>query len=136
DAYGGGQSVVQMWQITGSGTLAGSRNATVEVAAIVETPKVPASSYAAFATDPNCSAIQFQGNVTINSYDSSSIDPSTGNPYTSPQIAASGGNVGTNGNLSIGGSVDVQGNLYTPRTGVGSCTANAVDALTESGNAT
>ena len=136
DAYGGGQSVVQTWEITGTGALGGARNAAVQVVAIIETPKVPASSYATFATDPNCGAIEFQGNVTINSYDSSAVDPGTGNPYTTPQTTGSGGNVGTNGNLSIGGSVNVQGNLSTPRTGVGSCSANAVDALTESGNAT
>ena len=50
-------------------------------------------------------------------------------------MSSSGGNVGTNGNLTISGSVDVQGNLYTPRTGVGACTAGAVDALTEIGHA-
>ena len=33
-----------------------------------------------------------------------------------------GGDVGTNGNLSITGHADVGGKLYTPRTGVGACT--------------
>jgi len=131
DSYGGGQSVVQTWQITADGTLTGARNATVEVLAIIETPKVPASSYAAFATDNTCGALEFDGNVTINSYDSTSMTGST-----TPTMSSTGGNVGTNGNLTIGGSVAVQGNLYTPRTGVGSCTANAVDALTETGHAT
>ena len=32
--------------------------------------------------------------------------------------------------------MDVKGNLYTPRTGVGTCTASAVDALDSSGHAT
>jgi Tfp pilus assembly protein PilX len=130
DSYGGGQSVVETWQITADGAFAGARNATVEVVAIVETPKVPASSYAAFATDNTCAALNFGGNVTIDSYDSTTLSGGT-----TPTMSSSGGNVGTNGNLTIGGSVDVAGNLYTPRTGVGSCTANAVDALTESGHA-
>ena len=128
DSYGGGPAVVQTWEITSDGTLSGARTATVEVVATIETPMVVANSYAAFATDPGCGAIYFHGNVTVNSYDSSQGPPST-------STLSSGGNVGTNGNLQIGGSVDVQGNLYTPRTGVGTCTAGAVDALTTSGNA-
>lgn len=130
ESYGGGTSVVQTWEVTGTGTLSGSRNATVEVVALVETPKVPASTYGAFATDNTCGALNFSGNVTINSYDSTNL---TGT--TTPTTSASGGDVGTNGNLTISGSVDVQGNLYTPRTGVGSCTQGSVSALTESGNA-
>ncbi|PYR21849.1 MAG: hypothetical protein DMF94_06675, partial [Acidobacteria bacterium] len=53
--------VVQTWQITGDGSLSGSRTATVEVAATIETPKMPAYGYAAFATNPGCGALQFQG---------------------------------------------------------------------------
>ena len=50
ESYGGTQNVVQTWEITGVGELAGARTATVEVVAVVETPKVPANNYAAFAT--------------------------------------------------------------------------------------
>ena len=132
DSYGGGQSVVQTWQITGSGALSGGRSATVEVVATVETPKVAANSYAAFATANTCDAIYFHGNVTVDSYDSSVGPPSGAGNSTLP----TGGNVGTNGNLHILGSVEVQGNLYTPRTGVGSCAAGAVTGLTEGGSAT
>ena len=113
DAYGGTQGVVQTWEITGVGGLAGPRPATVEVVAIVETPKVPANNYAAFATANTCGAMYFHGNVTVDSYDSRV----PGGPGASTED--SGGDVGTNGNLQIQGSVEVQGNLYTPRTGVG-----------------
>src|SRR3972149_4226966 len=54
---------------------------------------------------------------------------------TAPTLDADGGDVGTNGNLNISQSVAVNGNLYTPRTGVGTCEEGAVTALTESGNA-
>src|SRR5262249_19742109 len=50
-----------------------------------------------------------------------------------------GGDVGTNGNLTITGHADVGGKLYTPRTGVGKCTNGAdgaIDGLTEGGSAT
>jgi hypothetical protein len=129
DAYGGTQGVVQTWEITGVGGLSGTRPATVEVLATVETPKVPANNYAAFATDDSCGAMYFHGNVTINSYDSRV----PGGPAASTED--SGGDVGTNGNLQIQGSVDVQGNLYTPRTGVGTCEEGAITALTEIGSA-
>ena len=130
DAYGGGQAVVQTWEIVADGGITGSRNATVEVSAVIETPKVSANSYAAFATDPGCGAIYLHGNVTVNSYDSTSLASGA-----SPTTSSTGGDVGTNGNLKIQGSVDVYGNLYTPRTGVGSCSTGAVDALTEVGSA-
>ena len=134
DPYGGGAGaapgVVQTWQITSDGTLGGARTAIVEVDAVVEQPVWPASSYAAFATANVCGAMYFHGNVTTNSYDSSSLSGTT-----TPTFSSSGGNVGTNGNLNVEGSVDVQGNLYTPRTGVGACTSGAVDALTETGSA-
>ena len=130
DSYGGGQGVTATWQLTGSGGLVGYSKATVEILALVETPKVAASSYAAFGTDNTCGALTFSGNVTINSYDSSNLVGAT-----APTFASTGGDVGTNGNLTIGGSVDVKGNLYTPRTGVGACSNGAVDALTSSGSA-
>jgi Tfp pilus assembly protein PilX len=130
DSYGGGTGVSTTWEITSDGGLVGSPKATVEILALVETPKVPASTYGAFGTDDQCGALTFGGNVTINSYDSSGMVGST-----APAFSSTGGDVGTNGNLDISGSVDVQGNLYTPRTGVGKCTAGAVDGLTEGGHA-
>ncbi len=134
EAYGGGgQGVTETWEIIADGGLSSSPNATVQILALIETPKVPASSYGAFGTDNTCGALTFGGNVTINSYDSTGM---TG--ATAPTTTSTGGDVGTNGNLTISGSVDVGGNLYTPRTGVGTCT-NGSDgagyALTESGHA-
>jgi hypothetical protein len=129
DAYGGTQNVVQTWEVLGIGEQGIARTATVEVLATIETPRVPANNYAAFAVDDSCGAMYFHGNVTINSYDSRVA----GGPGAS--IEDEGGDVGTNGNLQIQGSVEVQGNLYTPRTGVGSCEEGAVTALTETGSA-
>ncbi len=128
DSYGGGQSVIQTWDITSDGGMNGSSKATVRVEATVETPKVTANSYAAFATYNGCDAIQFKGNTTVDSYDSSQ-----GTPAATTQAA--GGDVGTNGNLHIWGSSTVEGNLYTPRSGVGACTAGAVTGLDSGGSA-
>jgi Tfp pilus assembly protein PilX len=132
ESYGGGPAVLQMWQITGDGVLGGSRTATVEVVATIDTPKVPANSYAAFATYNGCDAIYFHGNVTVDSYDSSQGPPTGAGNSTE----SSGGDVGTNGNLHIDGSVAVDGNLYTPRQGVGACTLGNITGLSEGGSAT
>src|SRR5207249_2292384 len=54
-----------------------------------------------------------------------------------PTTTTANGDIGTNGNLSEGGSGTViNGNLYTPRTGVGNCSNGNVDALSSAGGAT
>lgn len=130
--YGTGTAtVVQTWRVTGRGALTGVRNATVEVMAVVEREVVPAHTYAAFATNPGCGALNFSGGVLTDSYDSTAITLVNGIPVTQPNT----GNVGTNGNLSEGGGTVVNGSLSTPRSGVGNCSNGAVDALTSNGNA-
>jgi len=133
DSYGGSPNVVLTWEITGVGSLSGPRPATVEVVAIVEQPKVPANNYAAFATDNTCGALTFDGGAQTDSYDSGTLNPAI---VAVPTMDHEGGDVGTNGNLNISNNVDVYGNLYTPRTGVGSCSEGSVTAITESGHAT
>jgi hypothetical protein len=137
DAYGGGTTVVQTWEITSDGTISnGIRPATVEITSTIETPKVPAFQYAAFATNNGCGALTFKGNTGTDSYNSLTL-PSGTAPTTCPVgttgpscFKTDGGDVGTNGNMLIdGGAVDINGNLSTPRTGVGACTAGNVTAL-------
>ena len=67
-------------------------------------------------------------------YDSTAY---TGNGSTPPTTIASNGDVGTNGNLKEGGTgTTLYGKLYTPRSGVGTCSSGVVTALTQSGGAT
>jgi hypothetical protein len=87
--------------------------------------------YAAFGTNGGCGALQFKGNSGVDSY-SSTAALVGGLPVTTH----SGGNVGTNGNLTESGSADIYGSLSTPRVGVGSCSNGNVDALSSSGGAT
>src|SRR5690606_7081019 len=63
------------------------------------------------------------------SYDSRAALGGGGVPVTTD----SDGDVGSNGNLSGGGSADVNGTLSTPMTGVGACTASNVTAATVAG---
>ena len=121
--YGGGTGVIQTWEIAASGTVPGSVPATVEVKAILERDLVDAQTFAVFATGTGCGAITMGGNAGTGSYDSA----------VGPATAQSGGNLGTNGNLAISGSVDVFGSLSSPRAGVGTCDEGNVTALTMGG---
>ncbi len=126
--------VVQRWEITATGTVGGTRPATEEVTATLETQIVPTHGYSAFATAAACGAITLQGGAVSDSYDSTTY---TGNGSTPPTTTTTNGDIGTNGNLSEGGNGTViNGSLYTPRTGVGNCNNGNVTALTSSGGAT
>jgi len=129
DSYGGTNDVVQTWEVTADGGLTGSPKTTVEVVAIIETMKVAANPYAAFATANTCDAIYFHGSVRVDSYDSSQGPPGPIGCAAPCSTEATGGDIGSNGNVHVQGSVDVAGNVYTPRTGVGTCTAGAVTGL-------
>ena len=124
--------VVQSWQITATGSLAGSRPATVEVSSLLERHIASAYSFGVFATKVACGALDFGGNSEHDSYDSSAITYSGGVPVTQN----SGSRVGTNGNLSVGGHATVYGTLSTPRVGVGNCNNGAINAMTQTGQAT
>lgn len=131
--FGVGPAVVETWRINATGMVPGTLPATVEVAALLERDTTAAESYAIFATGGGCGAINLVGNVSTDSYDST--DP-TSMATTPPTTQPSGGAVGTNGNLSIAGNVTVNGNLDTPRTGVGACNSGTPTAFTGTGQAT
>jgi Tfp pilus assembly protein PilX len=132
EVYGGGIQTIQTWQLTSTGTITAGKTAQVEVSATLETPKFPAQMYAAFGTNPGCGTLNFHGKQTqTDSYDSLAALVG-GNPV----MSNSGGNVGTNGNLTEGGGADIYGTLSTPRVGVGACSDGNVNALSSSGGAT
>ena len=128
DSYGGAVQLLQVWRVTSDGSQAGTRSAVVEVEATIDSEKVPANSMAAFATASTCDALYLHGNVQINSYDSSSMAANT-----NPTTVFEGGDVGSNGNVHIQGSIDLGGNMYSPRAGVGSCSNGAITAETITG---
>jgi hypothetical protein len=130
NVYGGGQQTIQTWQITSTGSITSAQNAEVEVSAVLETQKMPATLYAAFGTNGGCGALRFAGGARTDSYNSAALVG--GNPV----IANSNGGVGTNGNLTESGGATINGTVSSPRVGVGSCSSGNVDALTSSGGAT
>lgn len=124
EAFSGRQRTLQTWEITGIGRQGqGQISGEVEVRAIIERSTRPVFNYAAFATGSGCGAIAFTGNASTRSYDSRELPPDPRNE---------GGHIGSNGNLSGGGSADIYGTMSTPRAGVGNCTANNVTAATMS----
>jgi hypothetical protein len=130
DSMSGNTETLQKWEITGWGSRGGVGSSEVEVTAIIERQVIPLYRYAAFATNTGCGALSFSGGAKTKSYNSQALN--AGNPVA----ANTDGDVGTNGNLALSGNpTQINGTLSTPRTGVGSCTANNVTALTVSGQA-
>lgn len=121
-------TVIQTWRITGTGSLGGTRPATVEVSSVLERQVGSAHDFGVFATNGLCGALEFGGGALVDSYDSSNftLNPTTGQPVTQ----AHSGRAGTNGNLQLNGNAAVMGTLSTPRVGVGNCKNGTVNALT------
>src|SRR5689334_6410379 len=123
---------MQAWEITSDARATRVRKSDVQVSAVLERGATPVFAYAAFATNNGCGALSFGGGGTTNSYDSTQYSGSG-----TPVFASSGGNVGTNGNLTESGSkTTINGSLSTPRAGVGSCSSSTITALSVNGNAT
>jgi hypothetical protein len=129
NVYGSSPSVVQTWRISATGNAGpGTLPATVEVAAVLERDSVAAETYAVFATGDGCGAVTLTGGVTTDSYDST--DP-TSMATTPPTTQSHSGAVGTNGNVSLtGNGTTVNGNVDTPRSGVGTCKSGNPNAFT------
>jgi hypothetical protein len=132
DTVAGTVILLQTWEVTGVGRRGGAGSGQVEVSAVIERETRPTVGYAVFAGYNGCNALNFSGNASTGSYDSS-IPVAAG---ATPVVSLSGGHVGTNGNLGETGNAEIHGTLSTPRAGVGACTANNVTAQTVSGNAT
>jgi len=126
-----GDVTVQTWQVTSDGSINGVKSGLEEVTAVMERQVTTANTYAAFAVAATCGALNFVGNASTNSYDSSALVGGA-----APSFANYDGNVGSNGNLNENGNVVINGTMSTPRTGVGSCSAGNVDAWTSTGKAT
>jgi len=120
----------QLWKLTSHGDITGVRNSEVEVSALLESHVVPCFNYAGYATGSGCGSISFNGGGQIDSYDSSAMTLSGGNPVTQTYM----GNLGSNGNVNTAANTVINGTFSSPDTGVGGCAAGAVDAL--SGNTT
>ena len=77
-------------------------------------------NYGLFATGTGCGALNLGGGAQTFSFNSASINP-PGIP-TGAQINTTGGNIGSNGNISIGGNTtSVNGSTSSAISGIGNC---------------
>lgn len=117
---------IQTWRVTGDSSISGAQNAQAEVSTILERQVTPVFQFAAFADNNGCAAMTFGGGGVTGSYDDTAV------VNGSVTIQASGGNVGTNGNLVTSGNpTSINGTLSTPRSGVGACSSSNVTAWTD-----
>jgi len=101
----GTTGAVQTWRITSQGNIAGIVAATVQVNATFERGGTPIFGYAVFATGTACPTINFSSSGYTDSYDSSL------GSYAST-VQTTGGDIGTNGSLTMSGSSTINGNAY------------------------
>jgi hypothetical protein len=87
-------------------------------------------SYAIFATANSCGAITLSGGSTVDSFNSSM------GPYSPSNDQLSGGNVGTNGNVTLNGSkTTIYGSAAVDSMTTGNCSKTSDPGLTTSGGA-
>lgn len=97
---------------------------------ISQTP-IPGFPYGLFATGTGCSALNFDGGANTFSFNSAAEDPPTNPPSNATN---SGGNIGSNGNISVGGTnTSVNGTTASAIGGVGTC--NKGNGISVSGGA-
>jgi hypothetical protein len=77
------------------------------------------ATYAIFATANGCNSVNVSGNGTVDSFDGST----------------NSGNVGSNGNVNLSGNPAVNGTVYSPVAGMGSCSTKTMTGLSLSGKA-
>jgi Tfp pilus assembly protein PilX len=112
---GAAGGVVQTWQITSIGTVAGIRNASVQVVQTFERTGTPIFNYAVETTGTGCGAMTFQGKDGTDSYNSNL------GAYGGTNVQNSGGNIASNGNVSLGNGTAIGGIIAVPNNAVGAC---------------
>jgi Tfp pilus assembly protein PilX len=118
-----GAGVPQTWQITSVGSIGAVGNilgnATVQLQATYERTGTPIFGYALETTGTGCGTVNISSSSYIDSFNSSQ------GTYTATH-QASGGNVATNGNMTLSGSAKIQGNFSAPNTNTGACPGNGI----------
>lgn len=121
-------AVIQTWEITAQGNVPNIRNAQVQVVMMAERTGTPLLTYAVFGTGNSCGDLSLSGGALTDSFDSSA------GSYAAT-VRASGGDVGSNGNVNLGGAnTQVGGNISVLNPAQGACAAG--DDITSSAGPT
>jgi Tfp pilus assembly protein PilX len=117
---GGASGIPQTWQITSQGNFSGVSAATVQVVATYESIGKPIFLYGVAGDGTACPTVNFSGGI-MNSWNSAN------GTYAATQ-QASGGNIGSNGNVTLtGGSTAIDGTIYSElNTTIGSSCTDGV----------
>jgi putative adhesin/type IV pilus assembly PilX-like protein len=102
---------IQIWQVTSVGTYTGAvRNAQVQLVVTYQRMLVSAAANALYGTSTACPSLILNGTGSLTDSYNSSL------PGPPPQgVLTSGGNVGTNGGMTLSGGAAVDGNFsYSP----------------------
>ena len=120
----GGGGAAQTWQITSQGTVAGIRTATVQVTATYERTGTALFNYAVATTNTGCKSIYFAGTDFTDSYNSNV------GPYAGTNIQASGGDIASDGNVTLGSAANIKGTIYGTSVTTGACPAGITSSGT------
>lgn len=117
----GGTGAVQTWQITSQGNIPGLRNAQVQVVMNVERRGTPIFKYGVAGDGTSCPDVNFTGG-TMDAWNSSGAGTYAGTHQNS------GGDIGTNGNVTLsGGSTHVYGTISdSSNINIGGCPSNGI----------
>ncbi len=118
---GGGSGLPQTWQITSVGSISGIRTVNVQLQATYERVGTPVFNYGIAGTGTSCPDVTLTGG-TVDAWNSNG-----GGTYAGTH-QNSGGDVSTNGNVTLsGGSSRIYGTIYnSSNINVGSCSANGI----------
>ena len=115
------------WEITSQGNVPNIRNAQVQVVMKVDTIGTPLLTYGVFGTGNGCADLNLAGGAFTDSFDS-------GAGTYAATAQASGGNVGSNGNVTLSGAnTTVGGSISVLNPALGACAAG--DDITASAGA-
>jgi Tfp pilus assembly protein PilX len=110
-------SAIETWQITAQGEVKDpAGNAVVQETVTLTQQKTPLMAFATFATSTACGAVNLGGGAYTNSFDSSQ------GTYSQTESSANG-NVGSQGNVTLGAGATVNGTASVPNPMTGACPA-------------
>jgi hypothetical protein len=98
----------ETWRVTSAGTVPGARTATVQAEMVIERSGTPLFNWAFYATGTGCKNVLFGGGGYTDSWDSTGGGTYAGTVHNPPD----GGDIGSNGNITLTGGSDIYGKAY------------------------